>query len=495
MSHGEPTRFAALGLRDEPDDEQLVSLLRPPDWVNPEPAARYDLVVLGGGTAGLVAAAGSAGLGARVALIEAALLGGDCLVTGCIPSKTLLRGAATPNANFEDVMRRVRAVRAEIAPHDSAQRFRDELGVDVFFGRGRFVSRRGLEVDGTPIAFRRALIATGARPTIPAIQGLDTVPFLTSETVFSLETLPARLAILGAGPIGCELAQAFARLGSAVTLIEEGPRILPRDDPDAVQCLAAQFENEGIAMQTQTRLVRVSSASGGIRLELEGRGAPTQLEVERLLVAVGRTPHVEGLGLEAAGVTTAPSGIEVDARLRTRNRRIFAAGDVCLEAKFTHAADLAARTVVRNALFFGRRRFNAASIPRSTYTDPEIAHLGLGPLDSKLAGQETQTFTRHFADVDRARTEGDTRGFVRIHVRRGSDRIVGATIVGPHAGDLISEIGVAMAGGVGLARLSEIVHPYPTRAEAIRQCGDEYNRTRLTPFVRRLFSAILRLQT
>ncbi len=307
MSHGEPTRFAALGLRDEPDDEQLVSLLRPPDWVNPEPAARYDLVVLGGGTAGLVAAAGSAGLGARVALIEAALLGGDCLVTGCIPSKTLLRGAATPNANFEDVMRRVRAVRAEIAPHDSAQRFRDELGVDVFFGRGRFVSRRGLEVDGTPIAFRRALIATGARPTIPAIQGLDTVPFLTSETVFSLETLPARLAILGAGPIGCELAQAFARLGSAVTLIEEGPRILPRDDPDAVQCLAAQFENEGIAMQTQTRLVRVSSASGGIRLELEGRGAPTQLEVERLLVAVGRTPHVEGLGLEAAGVTTAPS--------------------------------------------------------------------------------------------------------------------------------------------------------------------------------------------
>jgi pyruvate/2-oxoglutarate dehydrogenase complex dihydrolipoamide dehydrogenase (E3) component len=489
-------------------NRELVELVHPADWRNPKPASRYNLVVIGAGTAGLVSAAGAAGLGAKVALVERYLLGGDCLNVGCVPSKALIASARAAAAvrdaaefgvrvpegvrvDFGQVMERMRRLRASIAPHDSAKRF-SELGIDVFLGEGRFVDSRTVEVGGQKLRFRKAVIATGARASAPPIPGLREVGFLTNETLFSLTELPRRLAVIGAGPIGCEMAQAFARFGSEVILVETMHGILPREDRDASELVLESLLKDGVKLLCCGRDLKLSRADAGrVRLAVESHGRGYDEVVDRLLVAVGRSPNVEGLGLEAAGVAYSQKGVHVNDRLQTTQPGIYAAGDICSPYQFTHAADFMARTVIRNALFFGRARASALTIPWCTYTEPEIAHVGLYAKQAAEQGIKLDTFTRELAEVDRAVLEGRTKGLVRVQVRRGTDQIAGATIVAHHAGDMISEITLAMTGGVGLRQIAAAIHPYPTQAEAIRQVADAYNRTRLTPFAKGLFVRLM----
>jgi len=482
----------------------LLSNVHPPDWANPEPAGRYNLVVVGAGTAGLISAAGAAGLGARVALVEREFLGGDCLNVGCVPSKALIRasraaaevrdahdyGVEVPagvRVNFPAVMERMRRLRASLSPNDSAARYRG-LGVDVFFGEARFIGPETVEVGGRLLRFRRAVIATGARAARPNIPGLADAGFLTNETVFTLTELPPRLAVLGAGPVGCELAQAFARFGAQVSLLGNRPQIMPREDPDAARIVEKQMQRDGVNLVLGCNVVRVAKEGAEKVLHLECGGRPMELRADAILVGTGRAPNVQGLGLEAAGVAyDAKEGVHVNDRLQTTNRRIFAAGDICSRFKFTHAADAMARVVIQNALFFGRAKASALVISWCTYTDPEVAHVGLSEAEAKAQGIDVRTFTEPLAHVDRAVLDGDTDGFIKVHVRAGSDRIVGATVVARHAGEMISELTLAMVGGLGLGTLARTIHPYPTEAEAVKRVADAYNRTRLTPFVKWLF--------
>ncbi len=491
-------------------NQKLVANVHPGDWRNPKPASRYNLVVIGGGTAGLVTAAGAAGLGAKVALVEKHLLGGDCLNVGCVPSKALIRAAravaavrdaaefgvnagADMTVDFGGVMERMRRLRAEISPHDSARRF-SELGIDVFFGGGRFVDDETIEVAGQRLRFAKAVIATGARASAPPITGLKDVPYLTNETLFSLTELPKRLAIVGAGPIGCEMAQSFARFGSEVYVIEAEHGILPREDRDAAAIVQKALERDGAKLLCCGKNLQVSREGHGVRLQVESHGQGYDIVVDRLLVAVGRAPNVEGLGLDTVGVEYGKKGVKVNDQLRTTNPRIFACGDICSPYQFTHAADFMARIVIQNALFLGRARVSDLVIPWATYTSPEIAHVGLYEKDAQAKGIAVDTFTQDLAKVDRAILDGDAEGFVRILVRRGTDEVLGATVVAAHAGDLIGELTLAIKGRLGLKSIAATIHPYPTQAEAIRKTGDLFNRTRLTPFVKTLLSRWLQWQ-
>lgn len=486
-------------------NQKLAGNVHPADWKNPTPAGRYNLVVIGGGTAGLVTAAGAAGLGAKVALVEKHFLGGDCLNVGCVPSKALIRAGralaavreagefgvdvpAGAKVDFGRVMERMRRLRADISPHDSARRF-TELGVDVFLGGGRFTGPDTIEVGGQTLRFVNAVIATGARASAPPIPGLKDVPYLTNETLFSLTELPRRLGIVGAGPIGCEMAQSFARFGSEVYLVEAEHGILPREDRDAAELVLASLQRDGVKLLCCGKDLRLARAGGGgVRLQVTSHERGYDQEVDQLLVAVGRAPNVEGLGLETVGVAFDRKGVQVNDRLQTTNPRIFACGDICSPYQFTHAADFMARIVIQNTLFLGRARASALTIPWATYTAPEIAHVGLYEREAAARGIAVDTFTQELGKVDRAILDGATEGFVRVHVRKGTDEIVGATIVAEHAGDMISELTLAMKGGLGLGTVGAAIHPYPTQAEAIRKTGDLYNRTRLTPFVKQLFA-------
>jgi len=487
----------------------LVANVHPPEWRQPNPAPRYNLVVIGGGTAGLVTAAGAAGLGARVALIEHHLLGGDCLNVGCVPSKCVIRSSrvvgdiraaarlgvsvtGSVEPDFGAVMERMRGVRARISRHDSAERF-SGLGVDVFLGTGRFTGPDTVEVNGAVLRFKKAVIATGARAHHPMVPGLAEAGFLTNETVFELTERPQRLAVIGAGPIGCELAQAFRRLGSEVTLFHTGAHILNREDADAAGIVQRAFVDEGIHLALDARLTRVERTADGKVIHCDTPRGPLRVAADEILVGAGRVPNVDGLGLEAVGVTyDRKTGVTVNDRLQTSNPRIYAAGDVCMSEKFTHAADFAARVVIQNALFLGRKTLSALAIPWCTYTDPEIAHVGLYEREAERRGIPIDTYLRPFSEVDRAVADGEEDGFVKVHVQKGGDKIIGATIVARHAGEMINELTLAMTAGIGLGRVASVIHPYPTQAEAIRQLGDMFNRTRLTPKVKRLLAAWLR---
>ena len=477
--------------------------MRPAAWRNPRPAGRYGLVVIGGGTAGLVAAHGAAALGARVALIERALLGGDCLNVGCVPSKAILRtarlyaemldaahyGAQPPagiRVDFPDVMRRMRGIRARLSRVDSAERLR-AAGVDVFLGEARFTGTDELAVDGAKLRFKKAMIATGARPDTPSIPGLAEAGYWTNETVFDISELPRRLLVIGGGPLGCELAQAFRRFGAETIIAQSWPMFLPREERDAAQILSDAFARDGIEVRLNTEAVRVRMEHGQKLVDLVCDDASSTVAVDAILTGTGRVPNVDRLDLERAGVDCDPTlGIRVDDFLRTTNRRIYAAGDACLEHKYTHTADASARVVVQNALFLGRRRLSTLTIPWCTYTDPEIAHVGLYVREARERGIPVKTFTIPMHDVDRAIADGEETGFAKIHVRERTDRILGATIVARHAGEMINEITLAMVAGVGLRTLAQVIHAYPTQAEAIRKAADAYNRTRLTPKVRAL---------
>ena len=498
--------MTTIALPEDAYNQTLVANVHPRDWTNPEPAPSYNLVVLGGGTAGLITAAGAAGLGAKVALVEREHLGGDCLNVGCVPSKALLRAARAvadvrdadqygvevppgTRVNFPAVMERMRRLRSEISPHDSAQRYRDELGVDVFLGEGRFVESDSVEVDGRRLRFRRAVIATGARAMPLPIPGLAEAGYLTNETVFSLTELPRRLAIIGAGPIGCEMAQAFSRFGSQVTLLEVMPQILIREDKDAAALIQAALIRDGVSLVLGCQITGVERDGQDKVLRVEKDGQQEEVRVDAVLLGVGRAPNVEGLNLEAVDVEfDTKQGVKVDDRLQTTNPRIYAAGDICSPYKFTHMADALARVVIQNTLFVGRAKASALTVPWCTYTDPEIAHVGLYAHEAEKQGIAIQTFHQEMGQVDRAVLEGDTDGFVKVHTKAGKDTILGATIVTRHAGEMISELTLAMVGGLGLGTLARTIHTYPTQAEAIKRAADAYNRTRLTPRVKSLFT-------
>jgi pyruvate/2-oxoglutarate dehydrogenase complex dihydrolipoamide dehydrogenase (E3) component len=385
-------------------------------------------------------------------------------------------------------MDRMRRIRARISSHDSAKRFRD-LGVDVFLGEGRFTGKDTMDVGGRALRFKKAVIATGARPRRPTIEGIEEAGYLTNETVFNLTDRPQRIAVLGGGPIGCELAQVLCRLGSEVFLIHKHGHILDREDGDAAKIVQDVFLREGIGLFLDAEVTSVVKRSGEKVLSVRHGEAESEIAVNEIVIGAGRLPNVSGLGLETAGVAfDERGGVKVDDGLRTSNRNIYAAGDVSMHLKFTHAADAAARIVIQNALFLGRKRLSALTVPWCTYTDPEIAHVGMYEKEAAEAGIEIDTFIQPLEDVDRAVADSEEEGFVKVHVKRGTDRIVGATIVARHGGDMISELTLAMVGGLGLSAISGVIHPYPTQAEAIKRVGDAYNRTRLTPGIKKWFS-------
>jgi pyruvate/2-oxoglutarate dehydrogenase complex dihydrolipoamide dehydrogenase (E3) component len=486
-------------------NQTLVSYVHPNDWVNPTPSKIYDLVVIGAGTAGLVVAAGAAGLdlGLKVALIEKNLMGGDCLNVGCVPSKCIIRssrvmgelwgaedlGIKVPEGvevDFSAVMARMRRLRAGISHHDSATRFQ-QLGIDVFLGNGRFSSNSAIEVGGQTLRFKKAVIATGARAVHPALKGIEDAGFLTNETVFSLTERPHWLAVIGGGPIGCELAQAFRRLGCEVVLFHRGSHLLDKEDADAADIVQKAFVREGIRLVLGAQLERVEKTETGKTIYFKNNnGNLESITVDEILAGAGRAPNVEGLNLEAVGVAfDAQKGVKVNDYLQTTNPKIYAAGDICMDWKFTHAADSAARIVIKNTLFspfgLGRSKLSDLTMPWVTYTDPEIAHVGLSEADAQKQGVAITTILIPLSQVDRAIADGETEGFVKIHHKRGSDQIVGATIVASHAGEMISEVTTAIVGKLGLSALSSVIHPYPTQAEGIKKAADVYRRTLLTP--------------
>jgi len=510
-----------LGALDPPDEYNriLVDNVHPPDWINPEPAGRYNLVVLGAGSAGLVVAAIAAALGARVALIERNLMGGDCLNFGCVPSKGVIRaarvwagisrasefGVRIPGGaghEFGVVMARMRNLRARISHADSAKRYKG-MGVDVFIGDGRFCGPGAIEVAGKTLRFAKAAICTGARAALPAIAGLTEAGYLTNETLFSLNERPNRIAVIGAGPFGSEMAQAFARLGSRVSLFEERDHILFREDADAAGIVEKRMKRDGVCMLMSSRIIEIEGRGMDKVIRYESNGIEQELIVDRILIGVGRTPNVEGLGLEVAGVLyDLKEGVKVNRRLQTTNRHIFAAGDVCFPLKFTHAAESLARIVIQNALFphplgLAYSNTDSLTIPWCTYTAPEIARVGMNEAEAKARGIDLEIFACSLENVDRAVLDGEEEGFARVYVLRGTDKILGATIVAAHAGDMINELTLAINTGIGLGRIAETIHPYPTQAEAIKKVANAWRKTTLTDrkkrVLRRWFSWARRL--
>lgn len=469
----------------------------------------FDLVVIGGGSGGLVVAAGGAQLGARVALVERDRLGGDCLWHGCVPSKALvaaarvahdMRGAARfglraadPAPDLARVMAHVREVIAGIAPHDSPERFRG-LGVDVIFGAGRFVSPHAFEVGGRTLTARAFVIATGSRPAVPPIPGLQDVRALTNETVFGLAEPVPSLVVIGAGPVGCELAQAFARLGSRVTLVDSAARALPREDPDLADVVQQALAADGVTLHLRTHVEAVANRADGIDVTLRTPGPQaTHVHSTHLLLAAGRKLNTDGLGLDAAGVAVQGDRIVLDAHLRTSVRHIYAIGDAAGGAQFTHVAEHHAGVVLRQALFRMFWSRPSAVIPWCTFTAPELARVGVSETEAQEQGLDHRVWRFPFADLDRARTDGETAGFAKL-VTAADGTILGAGIVGAHAGELIAEIGLAMSKGLRAKDLSGVIHTYPTLASIARRVADERMKASLTPSARRWLRRIFRLR-
>ncbi|MFK2875628.1 mercuric reductase [Rhodanobacter hydrolyticus] len=493
---------AAPSLPQDEVELRRTGHLHPTQWRNPEPASRYHLVVIGAGPAGVAAARAAAAAGARVALLERAQIGGTSLNTGCVPSKALIRTARlcadlrdaarygarvsdeTAPPDFGRAMERMQRIRARLADDDSARRL-VASGIDFFFGEARFAGTDCLRVDGTMLHFAKALIATGARPNIPAIPGLVETGYLTHENIFDLTTLPPRMLVIGGGPLGCEMAQAFCRLGAKVTLVQDRPLFLPREERDAAQLLSDALARDGIAIRLNNRITAVRGQGETRFVEMVSDNYHSTVEVDAILTGIGHVANVDGLDLERAEVEcNRASGVRVDDFLRTSNPRIYAAGDVCMEHKYAHAAAAAARLAVSNALFRGSERLSRLVIPWCTFTDPEIAHVGLYVREANRRGIPVKTYTVPMHEIDRAVIDSEREGFAKIHVQDHTDRILGATVVARNAGDMINGLTLAMEAGLGLRRLERVIHAYPTQAEVIRAATDAYRASRLTERVR-----------
>ena len=451
----------------------------------------YDLVIIGAGPAGIAAAELAATLGARIALIESDRLGGTSLNSGSVPSKAMIRSATLfagmreaarlqrpqqtePVADFQRVAARLRQIEARIADYHSAARL-ERAGVELCFAPARFVDNRVLEVGSRQLHFRYALVATGAQPTAPQIPGLTEGSYVTSDTVFALDKLPDHLAVVGGGALGCELAQSFCRLGSRVTIIQDEASFLPGEERDAAQILAQSMARDGVTIRLNTSVVAARVAENAVVLETENNQRKAEVSADRVLISIGRTPHTRGLALEAAGIRTDPElGIEVDDFLRTSNPYVYAAGDVCLPYRYTNVAERTARIAVNNCLGQGRRqRYTALTIPWCTFCAPEIAHVGLQVWEARQRKIPIRTFTVMMQDVDRAITDRQDVGFVKLHVAGRTDRILGATIVASRASEMINEVCVAMSTGIGLRALADVIHIYPSQSDAIRLAAME----------------------
>jgi pyruvate/2-oxoglutarate dehydrogenase complex dihydrolipoamide dehydrogenase (E3) component len=456
-----------------------------------------------------VVAAGGSTLGAKVALVEKNKLGGDCLWYGCVPSKTLIKSAriafemrnaqrwalapSDPQPDLARVMERVREVIAEIEPFDSPERFRG-LGVDVIFGEGRFVAPDAFEVDGRRLTAKTFVIATGSRPAVPPIPGIDATPYLTNETVFDLREPVAALIVIGSGPIGCELAQAFRRLGSEVTVVDIAPSSLPREDPDLVAVVHRQLVAEGIRFHFDTTIAKVAGSAGAITATLRGKdGAEHVATASHLLVAAGRRVNTEGLGLEAAGVALDKGRIVVDDKLRTTNPKVYVVGDVAGGYQFTHLAEHHAGIVLRQAIFKLWWAKPSKVLPWCTFTDPELARVGLSETEAKQTNVAHKVYRFPFDEIDRARAEGETQGFAKI-VTDPKGKLLGAAIVGPHAGELIAEYGLALTKGMNAKDISGVIHTYPTLASISRRVADQRMKEGLTPTAKTWIKRIFRLQ-
>jgi pyruvate/2-oxoglutarate dehydrogenase complex dihydrolipoamide dehydrogenase (E3) component len=472
---------------------------------------RFDMVVIGGGAAGLTAAGGAALVGARVALLERGAMGGECLNTGCVPSKALLHaarvahavrkaadhaiaGAAMPPVqDLKRIMARVRAVQARLAPHDSAERF-TEMGVRVIAGSARLRSPHEVEIEdtGEMLWARHVVIATGSEPRVPPVPGLAATGFRTNETIFDVEVLPAALLVVGGGPIGCELGQAFQRLGSQVTIANRSEHLLSREDPDVAAVLERRLAAEGVTVWNRSELASVARAGERRRVVLRTPAGERQLDVGEILVSAGRRPRVQGLGLERVGVAVGDAGISVAPTGRTSVKSIWAVGDVTDTFRFTHWGGHQARLVVRNALFPGASRDDRHALPWATFTDPEVARVGLSESQARAGGIAYDVYRVPFDQIDRAVCDGETDGFAKVLTRRGSGRILGAAIVHAHAGELIGEMALAIKHGLSLSKLGAVMHVYPTLGDVHRALADERFLgavlPRFAPLLRRLFA-------
>lgn len=510
-----PQHDQELVLPNDEHNQQLVANVHPFDWVNPEPDGRYNIVVIGAGTAGLITAVIAASLGAKVALIEKHLMGGDCLNVGCVPSKGMIRAArawadlrnaaefglhvpAGVKYDFGAVMARMRKLRAGISHNDSAHRYA-KLGVDVYIGRGRFTGSDAIQVDGPAgnrtLIFAKAAICTGARAAAPPTPGLKEAGYLTNETVFTLTELPSRIGVIGAGPIGCELAQSFARFGSQVYLIETEHGILPNEDRDAADIVEQQMLRDGVTLLCCGKDLLIKKTEAGKRMTVGSHGRQYDVMVDEILVGVGRAPNVEGIGLDTVGVEYDKFGVKVNHRLQTTNPRIYAAGDICSRYKFTHAADAMAQIVIQNALFphplgLAYASVESLTMPWCTFTEPEIAHVGIYEKDAKTKGIEVETYTYKLDEVDRAILDGENKGFARIHIQKGTDKILGATIVASHAGDMISEFSVLMKAGAGAKTLAATIHPYPTQAEVNKKVVNLWRKAHFSPRTKNILTKL-----
>jgi len=524
----------------------LLDHVHPPEWRDPtannkDGSSSYDLICIGAGVGGLVSAAGAAGVGAKVAMIEANMLGGDCLNVGCVPSKAIIHSAnmahsvkgdikrleaagifIDPNAvhvDFEKVMERVRKVRTEISHHDSAERYSTELGVEVYIGHANFASERTIVVNGRTLHFKKAVIATGGYPTLISMKGLKELHekslsfdidgkkpiVMTNETFFNMTKQPKKLAVIGAGVIGLELAQAMQRLGTEVTVFGRSGKVLPKEDEDMAEIVKQQMIKDGVSFNLSVAKYSGIELDGTVldngypQMKMtileKGKDDDTIYSFDALLVAAGRRPNVTGMELELAKVEyDTKKGLIVNDKLQTTNPRIFGVGDCCSEFKFTHAADFMARTVIRNALFFGKGKMSDLLIPYATFTSPEIASVGLYGKDLDELGIEYRVFEKHFKDNDRAICDDNTEGFIRFRVDAKKDTILGCSVVGEGAGNMIGEVTLAMETDTGLGTMANVIHPYPTTSEVVRQSGDVYNKTKLTTMVKSLLRGIVKIQ-
>jgi pyruvate/2-oxoglutarate dehydrogenase complex dihydrolipoamide dehydrogenase (E3) component len=498
------TVLLSPGDSDAAAEARLLDRVHPENWRNPEPKPVYDLAILGAGPAGLAAAAEAIDRGLSVALIERARLGGNSLNAGSIPSKTIVASArifgtahharelGAPSivqpdgvssaiqeqTDFGNAMRRMRRVRARIAEYHSVERL-CAAGIDIFFGDARFAGSNTLAAGDARLTFRKALIATGARPRPSDIPGLEETGYWTSETIFAMSTLPRRLAVIGGGPLGCEAAQAFSRLGSHTILIQNDPKFLPREERDAAETLSMSLTRDGVETRLNTTVTRARLEGGKKILETANNGIEYSFDVDEILLSIGRLPNVETLRLEAACIeVNSTNCIQIDEFLRTANPDVYAAGDVAMEHKFTNVAEATGRMAVRNAFGKRKQRRSHLMIPWCTYTDPEIAHIGMHIWQARELAIPVRSITIMMQDTDRAIVDGQDIGFVKIHLRDGTDRILGATIVASRASEMINEMSVVLSAGLGMRELANVMHTYPAQSEAIRQAALVYVRDR-----------------